>query len=141
MAAIDFFNQDIPFKLSRPRKTTRWIREVISREKQELAHLSYIFCSDEYLLAINQQYLKHKTLTDIITFDYSDGGPIEGDVFVSVDRVRANAEELKTAFDDELHRVLIHGVLHLIGYSDKSPAEKLAMRKKEDAYLSLRKNL
>jgi probable rRNA maturation factor len=141
MAAVNFFNLDTTFKLSRPRKTTQWIREVISREKRKLAHLTYIFCSDNYLLSINQQYLKHKTLTDIITFDYSDGGPIEGDVFVSVDRVRANAEELKTEFDEELHRVLIHGVLHLTGYADKSPAEKSVMRKKEDAYLSLRKNL
>lgn len=141
MAAINFFNQDIAFKLARPRKTVQWIREVINQEKRELAEISYIFCSDEYLLSINEQYLKHKTLTDIITFDYSDGGPIEGDVFVSVDRVRANAEELKTEFEEELHRVLIHGVLHLVGYFDKTPAEKSRMRKKEDAYLSLRKKL
>jgi len=141
MAAVDFFNQDISFKLPKPRKTIRWIQEVISLERKQLAHLNFIFCSDEYLLGINRQYLKHKTLTDIITFDHSAiDGVIEGDVFVSIERVRANATELKTGFDEEVHRVLIHGVLHLLGYSDKSLREKSDMRKKEDAYLSLRRN-
>ena len=141
MAAVDFFNQDISFKLPQPRKTIRWIQEVIILESKELAHLNFIFCSDEYLLGINRQYLKHKTLTDIITFDYSEiDGPIEGDVFISIERVKANAKELVTEFDEEIHRVLIHGVLHLIGYSDKSVREKSRMRKKEDAYLSLRRN-
>lgn len=139
MAGVDFYNQDISFKLPKPRKTKQWIREIIAREKKRLAHLNYIFCSDEYLLTINQQYLKHKTLTDIITFDNSEGkDAVEGDIFISVERVRANAEELETEFDEELHRVLIHGVLHLLGYSDKSDREKSVMRKKEDAYLSLR---
>lgn len=142
MARVDFFNQDISFKLAKPGKTRKWIQEVITREKKALAHLNYIFCSDEYLLGINQQYLKHKTLTDIITFDNSETrGMIEGDIFISIERVRANAEALETAFDDELHRVIIHGVLHLIGYGDKSPGKKLRMRKKEDAYLSLRGDL
>jgi probable rRNA maturation factor len=142
MAAVDFFNQDISFKLTKPRKTKLWIQEVIYREKKELAHLNYIFCSDQYLFSINQQYLKHSSLTDIITFDYSENKKsVEGDIFVSVERVKANAQELKTDFDDELHRVLIHGVLHLIGYADKTKTEKSLMRKKEDAYLSLRKDL
>lgn len=139
MARVDFFNQDISFKLSKPGKTRKWIQKVISLEKKGLAHLNYIFCSDQYLLGINQQYLRHKTLTDIITFDNSETrGVIEGDIFISIERVRANAEELEAAFDDELHRVLIHGVLHLVGYGDKSAGEKMQMRKKEDAYLSLR---
>ncbi|MEX2235021.1 MAG: rRNA maturation RNase YbeY [Cyclobacteriaceae bacterium] len=142
MAAVDFFNQDIAFKLPKPIKTRRWILEVIRREKKRLAHLNYIFCSDEYLLALNQKYLKHKTLTDIITFDTSEiKGIIEADIFVSIERVRANAEELQIGADDEVHRVLIHGVLHLLGYSDKSKAQKTTMRKKEDAYLSLRLEL
>ncbi len=142
MAAINFFNQDLSFKLPKPRKTTAWIQEVINREKKHLVHLNYIFCSDKYLLEINQQYLKHKTLTDIITFDTSeDKGVIEGDVFINVERVRANAIALKIGFDEEIHRVLIHGVLHLVGYSDKSKQDKSDMRKKEDAYLSLRKGL
>ncbi len=141
MAALEFFNQDISFKLPNPRKTKSWIRQVIALENKSLAHLNYIFCSDDYLLSINQQYLNHDTFTDIITFDNSEEeGAIEGDVFISIERVRANAAELKKPFEEELHRVLIHGVLHLLGHTDKSPSEKSAMRKKEDAYLSLLQN-
>lgn len=139
MAAINFFTQDIPFKIPHPVKTRKWIREVIVREKHRLVQLNYIFCSDDYLLAINQQYLRHKTLTDIITFDHREAaGDIEGDIFISVERVKANALELGVDFDVELHRVIIHGVLHLAGHKDKSREQKLRMRKKEEAYLSLR---
>lgn len=139
MAKINFFSQDISFKLARPAETRRWIQQVIAEEGKTLVHLNYIFCSDAYLLQINQQYLNHRTLTDIITFDNSEGeGLIEGDVFISMERVRANAAELNVSSDDEMHRVLIHGVLHLIGYGDKSAGQKSLMRKKEDAYLSLR---
>lgn len=142
MAAVNFFNQDLSFKLPKPRKTASWIREVIQREKKQLILLNYIFCSDQHLLGINQQYLNHQTFTDIITFDNSEGeGIIEGDVFISIERVKANAAAFETEFDEEVHRVLIHGVLHLAGYSDKSKQEKSDMRKKEDAYLSLRKEL
>jgi probable rRNA maturation factor len=141
MANIEFFNQDISFNLPSPRKTKTWIREVIRKEKRELAHINFIFCSDQYLLSVNEQYLNNKTLTDIITFDNSDGGmALEGDIFISVERVQSNALELGTDPDDELHRVLIHGVLHLLGYSDKSSRQKSLMRKKEDACLSLRNN-
>ncbi len=140
MATIAFFPEDISFTLPHPRKTSQWIKLVIKREKKDLTHLNFIFCSDERLLIINQQYLRHKTLTDIITFNNAeDNGTLEGDIFISVERVQANSSELKTDFDEELHRVIIHGVLHLIGYSDKSPKQKSEMRKKEDAYLSLRK--
>lgn len=139
MATIEFFTQDISFKLPRPRKTKGWIQDVIRREKKELNHLNYIFCSDAYLLSINEHYLKHKTLTDIITFDHSEAdGLVEGDVFISIERVKANALELKTPFGEEVLRVVIHGVLHLIGYRDKTSSDKLAMREKEDACLSLR---
>lgn len=142
MATINFFNQDLSFKLPKPRKTTSWIREVIRREKKQLILLNYIFCSDQHLLGINQQYLNHQTFTDIITFDNSEEeGMIEGDVFISIERVKANAAAFESEFDEEVHRVLIHGVLHLAGYSDKSKQEKSDMRKKEDAYLSLRKEL
>ena len=141
MPLINFHNQDIAFKLSRPQNTRTWIHGVILREKKQLIHLDYVFCSDTYLLTVNQQYLKHNTLTDIITFDYSESeSGIEGDIFVSIDRVKANAEQLSVDFDEELHRVIIHGVLHLIGYTDKSARQKAQMRKKEDAYLSLRNN-
>lgn len=139
MADIDFFSEDVSFKFKKAAGTRRWIREVIAREKKALLHLNYIFCSDPYLLKLNQQYLRHQTLTDIITFDNSEeAGRIEGDIFISIERVTANAEELGNPFDRELHRVMIHGVLHLLGYGDKSAEEKARMRKKEDAYLSLR---
>jgi probable rRNA maturation factor len=139
MAAINFFNQDLPFKLPKPRKTAQWLKSVIRQEKQQLVSLNYIFCSDQYLLDFNQKYLMHETLTDIITFDNSDEQScIEGDIFISIERVKANALALKIEFEDELHRVMVHGVLHLSGHSDKSKLQKLDMRKKEDAYLSLR---
>lgn len=141
MAQIDFFTQDVSFKFHTPAKTRLWIKNVIGLENRDLVHINYIFCSDAYLLELNKQYLKHRTLTDIITFDSSEeDGQIEGDIFISIERVRSNAVELGTSFDDELHRVLIHGVLHLIGYADKSPKDKSRMRKKEDTYLSLRKH-
>ena len=140
MASIRFFAEDIDFKLSHPRKTTNWIKETISKEKKEQGNLNFIFCSDEYLHSINVQYLNHTTYTDIVTFDSSEiRGLIEGDIFISVERIKENASKFTTSFDEELHRVIIHGVLHLIGYSDKSVTKKAAMRRKEDTYLSLRK--
>lgn len=137
--AIAFFSRNTDFKLSRPRKTAAWIRKIISREKFLVENLNFIFCDDEFLLAINQQYLDHDTYTDIVTFDNSEKeGELEGDIFVSVDRVRENAGRFSFAFEDELDRVMIHGVLHLMGFSDKTTAQKKEMRKKEDACLSLR---
>lgn len=139
MAAVNFFSQDIPFKLPHPRKTSSWIQEAIRKEKGRLKNLNYIFCSDEDLRKINIQYLRHKTYTDIITFDVSDDSThLEGEIFISIERVQENALKLNIPFIDELHRVLIHGVLHLLGYSDKTISRKKEMRKKEDAYLSLR---
>ena len=141
MPAVEYFAQDVPFKIPAARKTTAWIREVIRLESRQLEHLNFIFCSDQYLLEVNRRYLKHDSYTDIITFDNSDApDTLEGDIFISVERVGENASERRLRFEDELHRVLIHGVLHLIGYSDKSPRQKSTMRKKEDAYLSLRKD-
>lgn len=139
MPRVNFFNQDISFKLPNPRKTSLWIKSAIKKEGFTLSQLNYIFCSDDSLREMNIQYLKHKTYTDIITFDNSEeDGKIEGDIFISIDRIRENSEKLKTEFTEELHRVLIHGVLHLVGYSDKTPPAKARMRKKEDTYLSLR---
>jgi rRNA maturation RNase YbeY len=139
MASIRFFTEDIDFKLSHPRKTSAWIKDSIKREKKEAGNLNFIFCSDEHLLQMNIEYLNHKTYTDIITFDSSESkGVIEGDIFISIDRVFDNASKFKRSTDEELHRVIIHGVLHLIGYSDKSPAKQKVMRGKEDTYLSLR---
>ncbi len=137
--AIHFFTEGIHFQLPHPRKTSSWIKNSIKKEKKRLFALGFIFSSDEYLLRLNIQYLHHKTLTDIITFDYSEGPKsINGEIYISIDRVRDNALKFKKPFDEELHRVIIHGVLHLIGYKDKLVREKIAMREKEEAYLSLR---
>ena len=139
MAQISFFAEDVKFKLPHPRKSSTWIKETIIKEKRKLESLNFIFCSDEYLREINIQYLNHKTYTDIVTFDQSEEPKtIQGDIFISIDRVKENAANFEVDFDEELHRVLIHGVLHLIGYGDKDPKAKARMRKKEDAYLSLR---
>jgi len=139
MGSITFFSEGIDFTLSKPRSTRSWIQKVIKKEKQELSSLSYIFCSDEFLSGLNKDYLNHDTLTDIISFNYSVKSKIvEGEIYISIPRVKENASLFKTSFDDELHRVIIHGVLHFLGYGDKRPAEKALMRKKEEACLSLR---
>jgi rRNA maturation RNase YbeY len=140
MASIRFFTEDIQFKLLHPRKTGNWIKETILKEKKEQGNLNFVFCSDEYLHSINVQYLNHTTYTDIVTFDSSETkGLIEGDIFISIERIKENASKFETSFDEELHRVIIHGILHLIGYSDKGASKKTLMRRKEDTYLSLRK--
>ncbi len=139
MGSITFYSEGIDFKVSRPRSTKEWIKKVIKKEKQKLSSLSYIFCSDEFLSKLNKDYLNHKTLTDIITFNYSEeSNSVEGEIYISIPRVEENSSLFKTDFEEELHRVIIHGVLHLIGYSDKKSAEKALMRKKEEACLSLR---
>lgn len=140
MARVNFFAEDIDFAVPSPRKLSSWIQKAIEKEGFSTKELNYIFCSDTYLLNINQQYLAHNTLTDIITFDNSEeDGEVEGDIFISIDRVRENAEKFKTSFFNELCRVVIHGALHLAGYTDKSKDEKELMREKEEAYLSLLK--
>ena len=140
MVSIRFFTESINFKISSPRKTRAWIRAVAKIEKRAISEINYIFCSDTYLLELNQRFLKHNTLTDIITFDNTEEGKdINGEIYISIDRIKENAFSLKTDFEDELHRVIIHGVLHLIGYTDKKKSEKAIMRKKEEAFLSLRK--
>lgn len=138
MSEIHFFTEEIKFSLSNAAKVKKWIKAVIKAENHTLTSLNYIFCSDEYLLAKNIEYLNHNTYTDIITFDNSDGDALEADIFISIDRVKENAEKLNISFLEELHRVLIHGVLHLMGYGDKGAAQKKLMREKEDTYLSLR---
>jgi probable rRNA maturation factor len=138
MPQIRFFSEGITFKLAHPRKTSSWIKTVIEREKHTLEDLNYIFCSDEALLQINIDYLNHDTFTDIVTFDNSaEEDIIEGDIFISIPRVRENSTKFKTSFQEELNRVMVHGVLHLCGYKDKTAEQKKLMRKKEDTYLSL----
>ncbi len=138
MATIHFFSEEIDFQLKKPAKSKQWIKSVIKAEGCELESLNFIFCSDDYLLSKNIEYLNHHTLTDIITFDTRESESIEGDIFISIERVMDNAEKLGIQFQDELDRVIIHGVLHLIGYSDKGNEQKKLMREKEDSYLSLR---
>src|SRR5262245_49786005 len=138
MPLINFFQEGIRFKLSHPRKTSRWIKSVVQLEKHEAGGVNFIFCSDPYLRKINVEYLAHNTFTDVVTFDYSEDSQIQGDIFISIDRVRENAQKFEVELEEELHRVMVHGVLHLLGYTDKSKAAKALMRKKEDAYLSLR---
>ncbi len=134
---INFFNEDVDFKVAHPRKTKTWLKSIIETEGYELNQLNYVFCSDEYLLGINRQYLNHDFYTDIITFDNSEiEGKVEGDIFVSIDRVQENAKELNKPFEEELRRVLAHGILHLVGYDDIEDEQELEMRNKEDFYLS-----
>jgi len=137
--AIYFFSEDISFSLADEEKSASWILSILKKENKQVRGINYIFCSDTYLLKINKQYLNHNTLTDIITFDNSEiEDEIEADIFISIDRVEENSSNLKKDFNEELHRVIIHGLLHLLGYNDKTDVEKAEMRKKEDACLSLR---
>ena len=139
MPAISFFEEDITYKLKHKTAVRRWITETILTEGFKLKELNYIFCSDNYLLQLNQQYLDHDTYTDIITFDNSPVGKvIIGDIFISIDRIRENALKFKITERDELHRVIIHGALHLLGYKDKTPVTKQKMTQKEDFYLNQR---
>lgn len=136
---IEFYSEDTAFELQNSKAVSVWIEGVISKEKKELKQLSFIFCSDEYLHKINVEYLNHDTLTDVITFPYGENAEIiEGDIFISIDRIRENAEIFKSSFDDELHRVIIHGALHLCGYGDKTETEAIEMRRKENESLALR---
>lgn len=139
MALVNFFSEDIEFDLDHPRKTSTWIKKIVQLEKRSILSLNFIFCSDEFLRQMNLKYLNHTTYTDIVTFDNSEGGGLlEGDIFISIERVNDNSTKFNTSFDEELHRVIIHGVLHLLGFSDKTPKDKITMRDKEDACLSLR---
>ncbi len=118
--------------------TNKWLKNIIITEQKKLGEINYIFCDDDYLLKVNQDYLQHDYYTDIITFDYVKGKTISGDIFVSLPRISDNASALSKNFEDELHRVLAHGILHLCGYKDKTEAEEREMRSKEDFYLSIR---
>jgi len=132
---IHFCTEDITFSLKEKLKHKAWLNEVAKQEGKKILELSYVFCSDDYLLQINQEYLNHDTLTDIVTFDNSeDPKKIEGDIFISIDRVKENGEKLGTS-ETELERVMVHGLLHLLGYKDKKKEDKAAMTEKEDFYI------
>ena len=142
---IRFFRNEVKFRLSGATLIRPWLSKVARKEGRRIGELNYIFCTDEYLLDMNREHLGHDYYTDIITFDLSEGKrrkiasaePIIGDIYISVDRVKENAESYGVSFIVELQRVMVHGLLHLTGYKDKTKAEKAAMRLKEDACLSL----
>jgi len=132
---IHFCTEDITFSLKEKLKHKAWLNEVAKQEGKKILELTYVFCSDEYLLQINQEYLNHDTLTDIVTFDNSeDPKKIEGDIFISIERVRENGNRLGTS-ETELERVMVHGLLHLLGYKDKKKEDKALMTEKEDFYI------
>ena len=135
---INFHSEAIDFKVVNPIKTKRWLKSVIKAEGFELSEINYVFCNDEYLHSINFEYLDHDTLTDIITFDNSEEDElIEGDIFVSIERIIDNAKDFNTTFEQEFKRVIVHGILHLCGYCDKTDENEKQMREKEDYYLRL----
>lgn len=137
--AINFFNEDVTYTLKSKMAIRTWINSAISAEGYRLEELNFIFCSDEYLWRMNHQFLDHDTYTDVITFDNSERfKTINGDIFISIDRVRENAAEINVPVATELCRVMIHGTLHLLGYKDKTKSAKTRMTAKEDHYLSLR---
>ena len=138
MPLIRFFYEDVHEILNNPQQTIEWIERIVENEGKQITHINYIFCSDEYLHTINLKHLNHDFYTDVITFDLSnEARTIEADIFISIDRVEENSKSLKNHFDHELHRVMIHGVIHLLGYNDKSEEDKHVMRKKEDSCLTL----
>jgi probable rRNA maturation factor len=137
---ITFNNADINYKLKDKTGLKNWITTVVESKKKRVGDIAFIFCSDDYLLEINKQYLYHNTLTDIITFDYSKEAPkspISGDIYISIDRIKENAQKFAVTDENELYRVIIHGVLHLLGYKDKTKAAKDEMTKQENFCLKL----
>lgn len=138
MAPVYFHSEHPDFLFDRQDEVSEWIHSVCVEEKVEIEQLDFIFCTDDYVLEINIKHLNHKYLTDVITFPYAEGETIAGDIFISIDRVKENAQDLSVEWFKELCRVMVHGVLHLCGYTDKDKQEQAVMRGKEDYYLSLR---
>ncbi len=138
---VSYFQEDIRFELKGKTLNNRWLKMVAESEVKKLGPLSIIFCSDNYILDINIKYLQHDYFTDIITFDYCEGDLVSGDLFISIDSVRENALHYQVKFEDELDRVMVHGLLHLIGYDDHTPEETALMRQKEDYYISIKRSL
>ena len=138
---IAYYTQDTDFVFKGKQFNNKWLRMVAESDIKRIGDISIIFCSDNYILDINMKYLQHDYFTDVITFDYCEGDKLSGDLFISVDTVRENAKLYNTDFNDELNRVMVHGILHLIGYDDHSQKDKQLIRKKEDYYLSFREAL
>lgn len=136
--AIRFHSVSTPFSLRKRKEVRLWVERCIAHYGKSVGELSFIFCSDDYLLELNRTHLNHDYYTDIISFDYTEETTISGDLYISIDRVRDNAKTLQQSPVDELHRVMIHGVLHLVGYGDKSADDATEMRAQEDYCLTLR---
>jgi probable rRNA maturation factor len=137
MPEITFISKGTSFKLRESKRTSDWLISIARKEKRRIQSLSYVFATDKLVGALNQEYLKHKTLTDIITFDYSSPAEINAEVFISIPRVRENARAYNQTFSNELRRVMAHGLLHVLGYKDKTVRDSAQMRRKEEACLSL----
>lgn len=135
------YNSENTFKINNKEKLTKWLTQVVSKEKKKVGEINFVFCNDDYLHKMNVEFLSHDTLTDIISFDYSVGKIIQGDVFISTERVADNAIDFNVNFEDELHRVMVHGILHYCGYKDKTDQEISLMRSKENLYLHLLANI
>ena len=131
-----YYHSECDFQLRDEESITKWLKDAISTEDKKLGEINYIFCDDQYLLKKNQEYLQHDTFTDIITFDYTEGNRLSADIFISIERIKENAITFAVPFETELRRVIIHGVLHLIGYKDKSEEDAETMISKENFYLS-----
>ncbi len=131
------FNYETEFQLDNEQKYQNWLTEVIESEDKEEGEINYIFCDDDYLYEINVQYLEHETLTDIISFDYTLGNLISGDIFISIERVKDNAQDFGVSFEEELKRVMVHGILHYCGYKDKTEADEKLMRAKEEEKMKM----
>lgn len=138
--AIIYQNEDVKSPLIKKREITKWIKDVAASYGKEVGDVSYIFCSDEKILEINKEYLQHDYYTDIITFDYTDENLISGDIFISLDTVKSNSEQFNTDYSEELHRIIIHGILHLCGIDDKGEGEREHMTECENKALELRFN-
>ena len=138
---VNYYFKETPFVFKRRKDNNAWLKAVAESEIKKLGGINIIFCSDNYILDINQRYLGHDYFTDIITFDYCEGKILSGDLFISVDSVRENAIYYKVSFEEELFRVIVHGLLHLIGYDDHTPSQQKEMRAKENYYLQMRRSM
>ena len=134
---IHFFNEEIAFRLQGIKEKRTWLTRCIESEGKSVGEINFIFCSDDYLHQMNREYLNHDTLTDVISFDYTEGNNLSGDIFISIPRVKENATLFSLSFRDELNRVMVHGILHLCGYKDKTAKDEKQMRSKEDEKLRL----
>lgn len=137
---VSYQAENIPFPNIKRRETTAWIRQVAATYGKKVGDVAYIFCDDEKILEVNRQYLNHDYYTDVITFDYTVRNTISGDIFISLDTVKSNSQDQHTTYDEELHRVIIHGILHLCGINDKGPGEREIMEKAENKALSIKKS-